>query len=482
MENNFEAFDGKIVHPSLDHKDGIVTLGFNYRNKEMKDARVWIIAAGSEIQMLTNDSFDVKGQVYNFDNKRGSRLASLEDRWGIADAKAFIGEQSHLIPSETSQPSHALVERVAAQARKHIEFENELDSFIIAAWIIGSYFHRIFHAFPFLHIKAPKGSGKSQCLNFLGQMCFNATKARPSLAALGDTVDVLRGTYLIDQADSLARKGSEELLDILADSYKRGGGKRRIVNIEKGHREILEFETYAPKAFASIKELPEDLRDRCFLLTLTRSKRTDLLDPDDPSSDWRTSRAELYKAFLNDYRLVDGTYVLRRIEYKQSKSIVGRKLELWLPLEVILQSFGAGGKIEAVKARFFAQYGFAEYEPDELEEAIVLAILANLKGISEIELSPKEISEKIDSELFRSNSDSKQRAAAVGWAIKKFNLSSGKTRGSAGNNHLFQKERVESIHASYFKTAEEHTSLTPSAADGVTAAELPMQEINASDF
>ena len=422
MENNFEAFDGKIVHPSLDYKDGIVTLGFSYRDKEMKDARVRLIAGGSAVQMLTGDSFDMKGQVYHFDNKRGSKLASLEDRWGIADAKAFIEGQLRPIPEDMSQSSASLVERVAAQARKHIEFESELDSYIIAVWVIGSYFHRIFHAFPFLHVKAPKGSGKSQCLNFLAQMCFNATKARPSLAALGDTVDVLRGTYLIDQADSLARKGSEDLLDILADSYKRNGGKRRIVNIEKGHREILEFETYAPKAFASIKELPEDLRDRCFVLMLTRSKRNDLLDPDDPSNDWRTSRAELYKALLTEHGLVDATYVMRRIEYKQNKQIVGRRRELWLPLEVILDRFGASEKIEAVKARFFAQYGFAEYEPDELEEAVVQFILVRLESLPETALSPKEISKEIyenDADLFRSNSDSKQRAAAVGWVIKK---------------------------------------------------------------
>jgi hypothetical protein len=40
------------------------------------------------------------------------------------------------------------------------------------------------------------------------------------------------------------------------------------------------METYGPKAFASIRELPEDLRDRCLELPLIRSQRN-FADPDD---------------------------------------------------------------------------------------------------------------------------------------------------------------------------------------------------------
>src|SRR5207247_1721896 len=104
----------------------------------------------------------------------------------------------------------------------------------------------------------------------LQHLCLNAIKARPTIAALGDTIDSFRGTYLIDQADGLGRKGTEDFMDIIADSYKRSGGKRMFVTInEKSKtRSVVEQATYSPKAFASIRELPDDLRDRCLIIPL----------------------------------------------------------------------------------------------------------------------------------------------------------------------------------------------------------------------
>ena len=129
----------------------------------------------------------------------------------------------------------------------------------------GTYFSPIFSAFPYIHIKAPKGSGKSQCLSFLNQTAFNAVKARASLPALRDTVDSLRGTYLMDQADSLHRNNMEDFLDVLTDSYKKAGGSVRKMVQTKNNWNLEEFEAYGPKAFASINQLPEDLRDRCIV-------------------------------------------------------------------------------------------------------------------------------------------------------------------------------------------------------------------------
>ena len=36
---------------------------------------------------------------------------------------------------------------------------------------------------------------------------------------------------------------------------------------------MLEFETYSPKAFASIKEIDQDLKDRCIELNMVRAEK-----------------------------------------------------------------------------------------------------------------------------------------------------------------------------------------------------------------
>ncbi|VVB55112.1 Uncharacterised protein [uncultured archaeon] len=457
--STIKEFDGVLLHPSLEIKNGIAVIGFRYREKADEEKELFVIAKEGGIYYQTDRLFEHNNQRYFFEKDK-RKLMRIEERWSIASLNKFVNDYSNAKSSSFTN-SKSVFEQIKQIYKKYVELEQDGDYSILAAWSIGTYFFPIFSAYSFLNIKAPKRSGKSQCLNLLSQLCFNAIKARPTLAALGDTVDALRGTYLIDQADTLERKGGEELLDILTDSYKKNGGKRRVVNFDKKKREVLEYETYSPKVFASIKELPEDLRDRCFIVPLIRSQRN-FPSPDDENEDWKEIRGNLYKLLLTNYDLVSTYYSVRKIEYKNQPDIVGRELELWLPLEVILKALGMDEEVELTKKRFLSQYGFAEYEPAEIEEGVVKAILNQLQDKGETILTPKEISEKMEVELFQAGDTPKQRGAVVGWAIKKFNLSSEKKpRSKEGVRYLFKKEKVETIYKSYFKKGVEHTSLTP---------------------
>jgi len=457
-----EEFDGEIMHPSLDIKNNILVVGFRYRRKPDEENELFLIVKDGGIGYQTDRTFEYNDRRYFFEKDK-RKLMRIEDRWGIAGLNQFLSDYAN-VKSRSFIDSKIIFEQIKQLGKKYVELETDTDYSILAAWSMGTYFFPIFSAYPFLNIKAPKRSGKSQCLNLLSQVCFNAIKARPTLAALGDTVDALRGTYLIDQADSLERKGGEELLDILTDSYKKSGGKRRVVNFDKKKsREVLEFETYSPKVFASIRELPEDLRDRCFIVPLVRSQRN-FPSPDDENENWREVRGNLYKLLLTHYDLVSSYYLIRKLDYKNQSDIVGRELELWLPLEVILKALGVDDELEIVKKRFLSQYGFAEYEPMELEEEVAKAIWGQLQDKSEAILTPKEISELIEAEFFSVGETSKQRAAKVGWAIKKFNLSSEKkSRTKEGVRYLFEKTKVEAVCKSYFKTELEYTPLAQPA-------------------
>jgi len=471
QENQIEAFDGELLHPSLDVKNGVLVLGFRYRAKPQEEKEIFVVVNEGTAQTTESDQLKIQEKLYYFE-KRGRKLMRLEERWSVSALRQFLKDYTEIKPGVTPKE---VFEKILGLAKRYIELEQETDYHLLTAWVLGTYFYPIFYTYPFLHIKAPKRSGKSQCLNFLTQLCFNAIKARPSLPALCDTVDSLRGTYLIDQGDALARRGNEELLDILADSYKKSGGKRRVMNLDKRKgREVLEFETYSPKAFASVKELPEDLRDRCLVVPLIKSQKN-FPDPDDNNENWREVRGEIYQLQMTNYDFVSSSYTVKKIEYRQSQEILGRSLELWLPFEIILGCFGAGEKIVESKKRFLSQYGFTEYEPSELEEEVIKAILSQLQDKSEAILTPKGISEFIDVEAFYPSDTPKQKAAKVGWAIKKFNLSSErKPRTKDGVRYLFEKSRVEGIHKSYFKTTLEPTPPTPDASEGLDIEKIPM--------
>jgi hypothetical protein len=471
-----KEFDGETLHPSIDIKDNILALGFRYRSEPSKEQELFLTVKDDIIEVHTESSFEYKGKRYFFE-KGKRKLIRIEERWSIAGLNQFVNDYNNL-KTDSINPRD-IFEKIKQIIKKYIELERDIDYSIMAAWAIGTYFSPIFSAYPFFNVKAPKRSGKSQCLNLLTQLCFNAVKARPTLAALGDTVDSLRGTYLIDQADSLERKGGEELLDILTDSYKKSGGKRRVINFDKAKsREILEYETYGPKVFASIRELPEDLRDRCFIVPLIRSQRN-FPDPDDENENWREIRGDLYKFLMTNYDNIEANYAVRKIQYKRQPDIAGRELELWLVIEIMLQSLGADNEIESAKKRFLSQYGFSEYEPSELEEEVIKSILNQLQENTEIVLSPREISEVIEPEIFQDKETPKQRAARVGRAINKFNLASEKkARTKNGICYLFQKTKVENLYRTYFKVANEHTPLTPDEITGLNNRVLEVQDFD----
>lgn len=444
----------KVFHPSLDIKEGIVVLGFRIKKEKGEDVDIFIIKTSEGVTVTESLSFQDKEEHYSIDKKKRI-LSKLSKRWGVESVNNFIEGLQGSVRSVIE--GAMLYAKVKEYLKKYVELEREEDYTILTAWVIGTYFFPMFSAYPYIHIKAPKGSGKSQCLGFLNQTTFNGVKARASLPALRDTVDSLRGTYLIDQADSLNRNNNEEILDVLTDSYKKeGGSMRKMIQTKKGNWEAEEFEAYCPKVFASINQLPEDLRDRCIVIPLIRSSKN-LPALDEGNIIWKEIRGNLYTYLITEYSIVSGNYLACGYGYKADTDMVGRKLELWLPIETILMSVYVGNEeIDMAKKRFLARYEFAGYQTSEIEVAVIETIIKLMKDGLEIVLRPKEIASEIDEDQFEDEdkftfASIKQKSTIVGRAITKFNLASQKlSRDSGGERYLFTREHLKKVHAGYF--------------------------------
>lgn len=456
QNNETDFYEETNFHPSLEIKDDILVLGFRVKPEVDKDgSELYVIATASSAHTITSNSFTVGDKTYYIDTKK-RLLVKLAHKWSRKDLdaflKTFLSGQKVLTPLETFENLKSLL-------KQHLDID-EADAILMCAWAVGTYFFPLFSAYPYLHIKAPKGSGKTQCLSFLNQVCFNATKARASLPALRDTVDSLRGTYLMDQADALHRNNMEDLLDILTDSYKRGGGDIRKMAIDKSKNwKPEEFQAYSPKAFASINPLPEDLRDRCFVISLVRSKKI-FRSLDEESPVWKDTRGSLYKLLIGNFMFAIGTYEIKKSEYKQqaNPTLFGRQLELWMLFDVMFSVLGIPEDSQQIaKERFLSQYNFTEYQVSDLERAIVEAIQQLLGDKDEMILSPSEISELVEDFLFEDSITTKQQAVQTGKIINKFNLSSEKLpRSNQTARYRFKRERVDAVYKAYFFVTNEN--------------------------
>lgn len=171
---------------------------------------------------------------------------------------------------------------------------------VIAAWVAAAWLFDVWDRFPHLAITSPeKRCGKTTLLDILRVIvpCPLST-SNISPAALYRVIQAKRPTLLFDEAQSLARAGSEagevtrEILNagiVKNATVIRCGGK--------GMDKIKEFAIYAPKVFAMIGEPDGVLADRCLPVMMRRKTSGD--------------RVERYRSRVVDAR---GEAIRRRLE------------------------------------------------------------------------------------------------------------------------------------------------------------------------
>lgn len=330
-----------------------------------------------------------------------------EDRWPKENILSFI---------KNPVSPEGLYQEIKQVLKQYIEFQKESVYGLITAWIIATYFSLIFHAFPFLFIYGKKQSGKSRLLDLLERLAFNAMKIKGmSVASMTDSIDGVRGTFLNDQAESLSDSRNAEILGILADSYTIGGGKRRIVDISNKRRRVVEFGTYAPKAFASIREIDSDLKDRCIQITMLRAMK-DYPYPEAFLPIWHGLRDKLYRLLLTKWREVRGIY------QNTGEGVTQRVRELWRPIEtILLLEKVSDEEIRAIRVFFLDSMMETQAELSESEVELFETLFEMLEDTKEGIYSAEEIATRINTRPKDGMSD-KAMQIWTGRVLKQFSL------------------------------------------------------------
>lgn len=147
---------------------------------------------------------------------------------------------------------------------------------IISLWVIGTYMHKEFNAFPYLFFNASKGSGKTRLLKLDTNLAWHGQL----LASLTESV-LFRsnGTLAIDEFESIGGKEKQALRELLNAGYKKGITIRRMKKVTKKNelgmkeetQEAESFEAYRPIMMANIWGMDEVVQDRCISLILDKS-------------------------------------------------------------------------------------------------------------------------------------------------------------------------------------------------------------------
>ncbi len=438
LNNTQNEHDFVIAHPSYEVSPTFMSLGFRetlISNNQPEDKNFYIISM-KDISIHKEHVIKYEDKTIIF-HEQDRILLRVNDRWDKNKILGFINN---------TEPQKGLYQEIKHTLKNYIEFQEEAIYGIITAWIIATYFHRCFHAFPFLFIYGKKQSGKSRFLDLLERLAFNAMKVKGvSVASLADSIDGIRGTFLNDQAEELSNKKNTEILGILSDSYTIGGGKRRIVNTSNNGRRLLEFETYGPKAFASIKEIDSDLKDRCIEITMLRAIK-EYPYPDAYLTIWGDLRDKLYKLLLTRWNKVKDLY------QDTGKDVSHRIKELWRPLETILRLEDVPvEEMKEIKTFFLESMEETQNELSEYEIKLFETLKEILRGKDRDILTVTDIAEKLKPDY--GTMPDKEKRGIQTWIGKTLNQLSlykrhaGKKDGRKA--YEFTCEHIENIYQRY---------------------------------
>jgi putative DNA primase/helicase len=313
--------------------------------------------------------------------KRASLVSSLEPEACQGEALAPWPE-----PVDGGQLLLTLIEAL----RAHVILP-EHAYLPVALWILHAHAHDAAAISPILAIVSPeKRCGKTTLLSLLQELTPNALlAANITAAAVFRAIEVWRPTLLVDEADTFLAE-REELRGVLNSGHNRRTAVVIRVVEENGEQVPKKFSTWAPKAIAQIKDLPDTLQDRSVAIRLRRKL------PGEKVARFRADRVQ----HLTDINrraarwAHDNLDALREMDAETPPQLHDRAADNWRTLFIIAERIGSEWP-EKTRFAALALEGVDAKAEEETEPSDGVRLLADCKTVFEdrgaTELSARDI-------------------------------------------------------------------------------------------
>jgi hypothetical protein len=236
----------------------------------------------------------------------------------------------------------------------------------LALWAIGTYAFRVFRYYPYIHLNAEKGSGKTTLMETLAPICFNGVISSDATgAALYREVNDNSSTLFLDELEHVP----QSVLRLLNAGFSKSGAIRR---------KDRAYCVYSPKMFASIGSINDVLGDRSIQVRLKRRLPTEMVEryiETEAVAELQSSvRDDLYVFGLEHAANVAALYAG---ELPELSSLGNRAWDIWAPIVAIGKVVGAD--IEAIVE--FARRSVAEKQSVDENENDTVRLLMGLKAM-----------------------------------------------------------------------------------------------------
>jgi len=285
---------------------------------------------------------------------------------GITDDKSGQGRPLSLPqpePHDDVVEGSDLLDALTAVLHRYVVLPRN-EARAIALWVVHTYLFAVFTCTPRLAVTSPeKRCGKTTLMDVLtGLLPRVLSVAGISAAAVFRTVELVRPTLLIDEADTFLQH-NDELRGVLNSGHRRGGNVVRLVG---DAHEPRQFSTHTPVGIAMIGKLPGTLSDRSIPIRLRRRRS------DEAVQSFRCDQSEdLRRLSGMAARWASDNEAAVRDADPDMDGLLNRDADNWRPLLAIADTVGGHWPAWAREAaRALVSIGAAD---DESTGAMLLA-------------------------------------------------------------------------------------------------------------
>ena len=294
--------------------------------------------------LITSDKEKIKlesGELMRF-GYHSLRIPNHENRWSVKSVKEFLQGKS-----ETATMA-SILETIEGCYSAHTDFGDKRWNQVISLWVIGTYFHRAFSAYPYIHLNGNMASGKSKTMLLSMLLAFNGEMSVNSTASyLTRTINDNNSSCGMDESEKFGNKDDNHIiLAVVNAGYKKGTYIGKSEPSVKNGWSVKRFDAYSPKMFSGIKRLASTLASRSIPITMVKTGNKEIKNSevDIEHVGFQEIRDSLYLTMMENHESIICTY-----KELEDSDIVGREFELWRPLLAIAKSINDALYVEIKK-------------------------------------------------------------------------------------------------------------------------------------
>jgi DNA primase catalytic core len=329
-----EVVDLQTINPALDLVDGTMILLAPQKVRSAGNPiprwQNTVVTSDRERFVLTHEDLSARGWHAPSLERVDVRVA--EERYSRQVIEGFLDGSLNVDITGTFQEIRRTMEL-------YLDFTDERTYDYLACWIIGTYFFPVFSHYPYVHFTGPKGSGKSQCLHVLRNLCHNGKIAGSmTLAVQFRLIGALQPTLLFDEMENLGQTQHTELHRMLKYGFERNGPEVWRMESSQNRMEMSSWSVYCPRAFASIEGMEDVIASRSVQIIMERSFNEEIKGRTVNNDDaiWQELRDQIFLVTMKEgqhiKRIHDTLQKPHQINYS------GRDWDIFKPILTVAHS------------------------------------------------------------------------------------------------------------------------------------------------